>query len=239
MSRKFLAIVRKIAESLDSVKLKPLLTWLTSLNVCDDPKVPLFTPEVLSVLEGSRDSTMLVNRLSFYWSWIDYGLLEDLVGVSRCKEASKLLKRLRSELGQIPCLSSSTLPSPCSKMLPADGQPHTILTLTVECKLHEYTLRHISELKSRFSNFCGLTQYALLLIAVKQTTVTSAIFYWIILKQIVPVICTKVQANCSQLRSMGILELSVYPGLVMATDGEMRVGPLAFLSISNGTVSDL
>ena len=239
VSRKFLAVVREIAESMDPVKPKPLLTWLKSVNVCNDPKIPLFTPEVFSGLEDSRDSTVLVNRLSFYWSWIDYGLLEDLVRVSGCDEASKLLEGFKSELSQVPFLSPSTVPSPCSKMVPADGQPHTILTLTVECKLFECTLCYIRNLKSTFSNFCGLTQHAMLLVAIKQTSLTSTIFYWMILRQLVPLICTKVQANRSQLQSSGILEVSVYPGLVMATDGEIRVGPLAYLTISDGIVSYL
>ena len=238
VSRKFFAVVRKIAESMEKVKSKPLLSWLASVNVCNDPKIPLFPPEVLSFLEDSSDSGVLVNRLSFYWSWIDYGLLEDLVRISGCEKASKLLERFKSELGQVPFLSSSTVPSPCSKMVPADEQPHTILTLTVDCKLIECTLTYISTLKSTFSNFCGLTQHALLLIAVKQISVKSTIFYWLIFKQIVPVICTKVLANCSQLRSSGIMEVSVYPGLVLATDREIRVGALAFLSINDGIVSD-
>lgn len=239
VSRKFIGVVREISESMESVKLKPLLSWLTTLNVCNDPKIPLFPPEILSDLEDSRDSGVLVKRLSFHWSWIDYGLLVDLVRISGCEKASKLLEGFKSTLGQVPFLSSSTVPSPCSKMIPTDEQPYTILTLTVECKLFECTLSYISTLKSTFSNFCGLTQHALLLIAVKQTSVKSTIFYWLILKQIVPMICTKVQANCSQLRSSGIMEVSVYPGLVLVTDGEIRVGPLAFLSVDDGIVSDL
>ena len=239
VTRKFFGIVRKISESMESMKPQPLLSWLATVNVCNDPKIPLFPPDVLSHLEDSRDSSVLVTRLNFYWSWIDYGLLEDLVRMSGCERASKLLEGFKSTLGQVPFLSSSTVPSPCSKMVPAEEQPHTILTLTIECKLFECTLSYIRTLKSTFSNFCGLTQHALLLIAVKQTSVKSTVFYWLILKQLVPVICTKVQANRNQLRSSGIMEVSVYPGLVLATDGEIRVGPLAFLSISDGIVSGL
>ena len=128
VSRKFLAVVREIADSMESVKVATLLTWLASVNVCDDPRIPLFAPEIFSVLTSSRDCYVLVNRLNFYWSWIDYGLLEDVVRVSGSKEASKLLDRFKSELANLQFSSSITLPSPCSKMVPADGQPHTILS---------------------------------------------------------------------------------------------------------------
>ena len=238
VSRKFLAVVREIADSMDSVKVTTLLTWLASVNVCDNPKIPLFTPDVFLGLESSRDCYVLVKRLNFYWSWIDYGLLEDVVRVSNSKEASRLLDRFKSELADLQFSSSITLPSPCSKMLPADEQPHTILTLTMDCKLFECTLRSLSELKLKFSNSCGLTRHALLLVAAKQVSVTTTIFYWLILKQIVPMICTKILTNLSKFRSEGILEVSVYPNLMMATDKEMRLGPLAYLTINDGIVCD-
>ena len=235
---KFSAVVRDIGKSMKSVNLKTLMNSLTNMTVSDDPKIPLFAPEFLQTLEQYKDVSTLLNRLSFYWSWIDCSVLEELVNASHCKKAIGLLEGFKSELGQVQILSSLTVPSPCAKMLPNDKQSSTLLALTVECKQFECTLHYISELKLKFSALCGITRHSLQLVAVKQSSVKSIIFYWMISKQIASIICAKVQASCSQFHSNGILEVSVYPGVVMATNGEVRLGSLAFLTISEGIVSD-
>jgi len=237
VSRMFSAVVREIGESLKSLDPKKLLKHLSLLMASKDPKIPLFTPEFLASLETSTNSSMLLNRLTFQWSWIDHSILEELVSFSHSKAANKLLEKFKSELGQVPFLSSSTVPSPCPKMLPIDGQSRTLLTLTTDVKLLQCTLKYIGELKSQFSTLCGITRHSLQLVAVKQSSVVSTIFYWMVSKQLVPMICAKVQANCSLLQSSGLLEVSIYPNVVMATDGEVRLGPLALLTIADGKVS--
>lgn len=238
--RMFSAVVNDIGKSMKSTSLKNLIHSLSLLMISSsNPKIPLFTLEFIKSLSSCTTPSMLLNRLSFQWSWIDYSVLEDLVKASHCKDAVRLLEEFKSRLGQAQFLSTFTVPLPCPKMLPINKELHTILVLTIDRKLFECTLNYISEVKSKFSTYCAITRHSLQLIAVKQSSVTSTTFFWMISKQIVPTICSKVQANCSELRSTGILEVLVYPGVVMATDGEVRLGPLAFLTITGGAVSKI
>lgn len=235
--RKFSSVVEEIGEAMSSVNYKQLLLWMGYQEASKEPRIHLYSKEYLASLDGCEDASVFLKRLSFQWSWIDHSLLEDLVRVSRCEEAAKLLEGFKAELAQVQFLSSFTVPSPCTKMLPIDEKSSTIMTLTVECKLFECTLRYISELKSSFTIFCGLIRHSVQLVAVKQTSLTTTIFYWMISRQLVPLVFSKVQTNCPQLRSSGILEVAVYPNIVVATDGEVRYGSLSFLTISGGVVS--
>lgn len=238
--RRFSTFLREVGKAMKSVDTKRLFNYVEHLMACDDPKIPLFTSkEFLTFLnEKCENSYAFLKRLSFHWSWIDFSLLEDIVKASRCEKAIKLLEAFKSELNQVQFLSPSTVPAPCAKMIPNKEQPHTILTLTIDCKLFECTLHYISELKSVFTQWCGISRHSLQLVAVKQISVITTTFYWMLTKELVPIICTKIQMNRDWLRSKRILEVSIYPGLVMATDGEMRLGPLAYLTISGGIVSN-
>ena len=237
VSRKFAGVVREIGKSMKSVNLKVLYLWVGFQEACKDPKIHLFSSELLTGLDKCENATTFLNRFSFQWSWMDYSFLEDLLRANRCEKGMKILEKFKSELSQVQFLSSFTVPAPCRKMLPNDEESYTILTLTVDCKLLECTLHYIGELKSSFTTFCGILRASIQLIAVKQSSVTSTIFYWVVLRQLVPLICTKVQTNRAELRSTGILEVSIYPNVVMATDAEVRVGPLAYLTIYGGKVS--
>lgn len=237
VSRRFGSVVREIGKSMKSVNLKTLYLWVGFLEASKDPKIHLFSSELLSGLDKCDNVMTFLNRFSFQWSWMDYGFLEDLLRASRCEKGMKILEKFKSELDQVKFLSSFVVPSPCKKMLPTDEGSYTILTLTVDCKLYDCTLRYISELKLRFTDFCGILRHSIQLIAVKQISITSTIFYWVLLRPLVPLICNKVQANRTELRATGVLEVSIYPNVVMATDAEVRVGSLAFMTINGGIVS--
>ena len=237
VSRRFASVVREIGKSIKSANLKMLCLYVGSLEANKDPKINLFSSELLSGLDKCDNVTMFLSRYSFQWSWMDYGFLEDLLRAGRCEKGTKILEKFKSELGQVKFLSSFAVPSPCRKMLPTDEGSYTILTLMVDCKLFECTLHYISELKVSFTDFCGILRHSIQLIAVKQISIASTIFYWVVLRPVVPLICNKVQANRTKLRSTGVLEVSIYPNVVMATDAEVRIGSLAFLTINGGIVS--
>ena len=177
VSRKFAGVVREIGKSMKSVNLKVLYLWVGFQEACKDPKIHLFSSELLAGLDKCESATTFLNRFSFQWSWMDYSFLEDLLRANRCEKGMKILEKFKSELSQVQFLSSFTVPAPCRKMLPNDEESYTILTLTVDCKLLECTLHYIGELKSSFTTFCGILRASIQLIAVKQSSVTSTIFY--------------------------------------------------------------
>ena len=72
---------------------------------------------------------------------------------------------------------------------------------------------------------CDITQHCLQLLAVRSD---PTILYWTIPKCVVDLIHTNVALHNEYLYSRGILEVSVYPDLVLTTGDNVRYGALAF-----------
>ena len=238
-SRRFSSLVTEICKALESTKPKHLANFLNELKASEEQKIPVFTPEIIEILADCENAGILVRRMSLYFSWFDHELLKELVRVSNCKKATRLLHEFDSQLDYSLPLSSQLLPVPSSNMLPNDTHPSTLLTITTSSQNQsQYCLSYIDELRSRFSSLCEISRHALHLVAVNQAHATSLIFYWMLPKTIVPLICCKVQENCKAMRACGVLEVAVYPGVVITTGSEVRLGPLAFVTIKDGSVSD-
>ena len=240
-SRRFSSVVTEICKALESTKCQSIVNCLNQLMASEEPKIPLFTSEIVESIADCENAGILVKRMSLYFSWFDHEILKKLVGASNCVQAIQLLHDFDSQLDYSLPLSSQSLPIPSPNMIPNDTHPSTLLTTTTTTtkEQSQYSLRYIDEFRSWFSSLCKISQYSLHLVAVKQAHATSLIFYWMLPKSIVPLICCKVQESCQIMRSKGVIEVAVYPGVVIATDSEVRLGPLAFLTIKDGSVSDV
>jgi len=238
-SRRFPLVVTEICKALKSTDCDQLVDCLEKLMASEELKIPIFTPEIVESIADCENAGILVKRMSLYFTWFDHELLKKLVGTSKCKKAIRSLRDFDSQLDHSLPLSSQLLPVPSPNMIPSDSHPSTLLTITTTQEQSQYCLRYIDELRSWFSSLCKISQYALYLVAVKQAHATSLIFYWMLPKSIVPQICCKVQENCQTMQSRGVLEVAIYPGVVITTASEVRFGSLAFLTIKDGSVSDI
>ena len=72
---------------------------------------------------------------------------------------------------------------------------------------------------------CDITQHCLQLLAVRSD---PTILYWTIPKCVVDLINTNVPIHSEYLYSRGILEVSVYPDLLLTTGDDVCYGALAF-----------
>jgi len=239
-SRKFPSVVAEICKALESIDCDQLVDCLDQLMAIEEQKIPVFMPEIVDNIADCENAGILVKRMSLYFSWFDHELLKKLVGASNCQQAIRLLREFDSQLDHSLPLSSQSLPVPSPNMIPSDSHPSTLLTITTATQEQsQYSLHYIDELRSWFSSSCKISQYALYLVAVKQVHATSLIFYWMLPKSIVPQICYKVQENCQIMRSRGVVEVAIYPGVVIATGSEVRLGSLAFVTIKDGSVCDV
>ena len=110
-------------------------------------------------------------------------------------------------------------------MIPSDSSAHTILAVRCDKELYHCTLQYIYDVQSVMVEKCDITQHCLQLLAMR---IDPTIFYWTIPKCVVSLINTNIPLHCQYLYSRGILEVLVYPDLLLTTSDDVCYGSLAF-----------
>ena len=102
---------------------------------------------------------------------------------------------------------------------------NTVLAVRCDKELYWCTLQYVYDVQSVMIEKCCITQHCLQLLAVRSD---PTILYWTIPKCVVDLINTNVPLNCEYLYSRGILEMLVYPDLLLTTGDDVVYGSLAF-----------
>ena len=110
-------------------------------------------------------------------------------------------------------------------MIPSDTSTYTILAVRCKVELYESSLQYVYYVQSVMIEKCGITQHCLQLLAVRSD---PTILYWTIPKCVVDLINTNVPLHSEYLYSRGILEVLVYPDLLLTTGDDVCYGALAF-----------
>ena len=102
---------------------------------------------------------------------------------------------------------------------------YTILAVRYKVELYESSLQHIYDVQSMIMEKCDIIQHCLQLLAVRSD---PTILYWTIPNCVVDLINTNVPLHSEYLYSRGILEVLVYPDLLLTTGDDVCYGSLAF-----------
>ena len=215
----FLHLIDQVHKLLQVYKLE-LVQQCESLNASDGHKISLFSPEQLTELSECNNLFM---KLSSLFSWSNHSLLKALAGCS--SEAVKLLDEFDSKLDSHQPITSYPMPCLSSNMIPTDTSTYTILAVRYDQELYQCTLQYVYDVQSVMIEKCDITQHCLQLLAVRSD---PTILYWTIPKCVVDLINTNVPLHSEYLYSRRILEVLVYPDVMLTTGGDVCYGALAF-----------
>ena len=215
----FLYLIDQINKLLQNYKLK-LVQQCKSLKASDIYKIDLFTADQIKELSDCNNVLM---KLSPLFTWSNHSILKSLAGCSR--KAIKLLNEFVSKLDPLHPVTSYPIPCLYSNMIPTDTSTYTILAVRCDKELYQCTLQYVYDVQSVMIEKCDITQHCLQLLAVRSD---PTILYWTIPKCVVDLINTNVPLHSEYLYSRGILEVLVYPDLLLTTSDDVCYGSLVF-----------
>ena len=222
-------LIDQLEELLQSYDYGMMMEQCSSLMASDQYDIKLFTSDQMKSFSWYNNALLLRKLCLFAWS--NCSILGTLVHY--CSEATKLLDKFKSNLD--PCKQIACYPIPClsSDMIPSDTSTYTILAVRCDKELYRCTLQYVIDVQSVIIEKCDITQHCLQLLAVRSD---PTILYWTIPKCVVDLINTNVPLHSEYIYSRGILEVIVYPNLLLTTGDDVYYGSLAFECVDTETV---
>ena len=215
----FLYLIDQINELLQNYKLE-LVQQCKGLKASNVHNTDLFSADQIKELSESNN---ILIKLSSLFTWSNHSILKSLAGCS--SEAVKLLYEFGSKLDPLQPVTSYPIPCLYSNMIPTNTSTYTILAVRCGKELYQCTLQYVYDVQSVMIEKCDITQHCLQLLAVRSD---PTILYWTIPKCVVDLINTNVPLHSEYLYSRGILEVLVYPDLLLTTGDDVCYGSLVF-----------
>ena len=231
----FLNMKVQLEELLQQCDPIPLVKKCGSLLASDTHSVPLFSTDYVEKLQEIKDTPELIQKLSPFMTWDNHSILNTIAEASNIPGAVMLLTQLNGGIDASQPLTSFPIPVPSYQMVPYDNSTHTVLAVKLNLELHHSTLQNVIDVRSLIQDHCKLTTYCLQLLAVAKFT--STILYWMIPKVVATFIYSKVLENPQLFYQNGILQMALYPGSIILTDGSLTVGLLSFFHQIDKSVS--
>ena len=163
---------------------------------------------------SSIDTTeVILNRLSFLWSWHNCSVIRTLLEACNCKDGLTLLDEFESQIDLNQPIELFPIPRLSSKMTPSSSSSYTVLSIRSELYQDQKApLRYTREIAAILKKTFGISEHALQLLAVELTPLTM---YWMIPKSIVTFISREIHKYADILRYTGLLEISAYPSVIL------------------------
>jgi len=218
----FFHLIDQVIELLQFQRLE-LFPQCENLKASNIHNINLLSIHQINELSKYSSASILVT-LSPLFTWINHSILRALV--SCCSKAIKLLDEFDYNLDPLQPITSYPIPCLSLDMIPNDNSTYTILAIRCKVELYEASLQYVYDMQSLMVEKCDITQHCLQLIAIRSN---PTIFYWTIPKCVVHLIGTDVPLHSECLYSVGILEVLIYPDLLLSTCDDICIGSLAFV----------
>ena len=218
----FFNLIDRIAQLLRFYQLK-LVRLCETLKASEVYDINLFSVTQIKELGECNNTVLLFVKLSTLITWSNHSILRELA--SCCHEAVKLLDEFDSKVNADQQITSLPIPNLSRNMIPSDTSTYTILAVRCKVELYKCSLQYVYDVRSVMIEKCDITQHCLQLLAVRGD---PTILYWTIPKCVVDLINTNVPLHSEYLYSRGLLEVLVYPNLLLTTSDDVCYGSLAF-----------
>ena len=219
----FLYLMDQIKELLQPCDTSMLEEMGKSLMASETRRINLFSDDFMQSLRNCSNSALLLQCLSFLFTWSDHSILRALVSFS--SEAVHLLDEFDSLIDPLNTIVSYPICMFSLSMIPSEDSPYTLLAIRCDKELWQCSLQYVFNIRSILVELCDITQHCLQLLAI-QTNPT--IFYWNIPKCVVELININLLEYCEYLYSQGIVEVVAYPKQLIFTGDDITVGIMAF-----------
>ena len=195
-------------------------------------EIPLLSNDYAKHLQETQNAPDLIQKLSLFMTWDNHHILNTIAEISNVPEAKMLVTQFDNRLDSSLPLEKFPIPEPSHHMVPYDNSMHTILAVKLDLELRHCTLQNVIDARSLIQYQCKLTPYCLHLLAIAKANFT--LIYWMIPKNIAHLIIGNALHFQNYYRQKGILQLAVYPGVILCIDSVLKVGPLSFFSFADG-----
>ena len=222
----FLCLIDQLSESLQCCDVKTLVDQCEKMMASEQQDIKLFSNVQVEKLKEYNDTLLLLHSLNCLFTWSNHSVLRVLL-VELSTEALYLLDDFDSRLDPLRSITSYPIPHFSSSMVPNDTSVCTLLAIRCDQKLYKCTLQYVYNMQLVIMEMCDITQHCLQLLAVRSNPTN---FYWTIPTSVVNLINNRVciPQHSEYLYSKGILEVLVYPKLVLTTGDDVAMGSLAF-----------
>ena len=214
-------LIDQLEELLKSYDYEMMMGQCRSFMASDHNDIKLFTVDQLKTFSQYNSAILLRTICPFTWS--NCSVLRSLI--SHCSEAVKLLHRFESNLDPLQPIACYPIPCLSWDMIPSDTSTYTILAVRCDKELYKCNLQYVYDVQSVMIEKCDITQHCLQLLAVRSD---PTMLYWTIPKCVVDLININVPLHSEYLYSRGILEVLVYPDLLLTIGDDVCYGKLAF-----------
>ena len=219
----YLHLLDVLGKLLHSYDYKIIMKKFDSLMASEQNNIKLFSSNQLNGLHRYNNIDVLL-KLVCSSTWSNLSILRILSSI--CSEAETLLDNFESNFDPIQPIVSYPIPCFSTDMIPGKDSAYTVLAIRYNKELYRCTLQYIYDVQSVMIEKCDITQHCLQLLAVRSD---PTIFYWTISKCVVDLINSNVPLHREYLCSRGILEVLVYPDLLLTTSDDVCCyGSLAF-----------
>ena len=229
----FSYVTEQITELLRSHDPKVIVEQCETIMASDHVHgIKLFSDDQIEQLNCYNNAPLILQELSYLWSWSNHSVLRVLVGF--CGEAIELLDEFDCHLDSLQPITSY----PIFEIIPTNAMSQTTLNVTFSKSIAKITLQDVFDMCSLVVNHCGVTQYCLQLIATQHCQGFVTI-YWSIPKCIVNLISSTVLQHSSKFYNMGVIEVVIYPDIRITTGNiaKPKVSVLFYYHVLNSVMN--
>ena len=220
----FLNAKVQLEELLQQCDPLPIVKKCGSLLASDTHNIPLFPTDYTEKLQEIQHTPELIQKLSPFMTWDNHTILSTIA--ADMPEAAMLLTDFDDRINLSQPLTSFPIPAPSHHMLPYENSTHTVLAVKFDLELYQSTLQNVIDARSLIQDQCKLTSHCLQLLAMARTK--STVLYWMVPKVVATLVYSKVLDNPELFYRHGVMQMALYPGSILLTDGTLEVGPLSF-----------
>ena len=222
----FLCLIDQVHEIVQYCDAKTLVEQCDKILACEQENIKLFSNIQVEKLKQYGDILLMLHSLCSTFTWCNHSILRVLL-TELSNEALQLLDEFDLRLDPLQSITSYPIPYYSSSMIPNDISVYTILAIRCDQELYKATLQYTCNIQLLIMETCDVTQHCLQLLACRSN---PTILYWTIPTCVVNLISTGVPQHSDYLYSRGVLEVLIYPKLVLATGDDVTMGSLSFMA---------
>ena len=221
----FLCLIDQVCEIVQFCNAKTLVEQCEKVLACEQENIKLFSTIQIEKLKECNGTLLMLYSLCSLFTWCNHSILRILL-TELSNEALQLLDEFDSRLDPLQSITSYPIPYYSSNMIPSDTSEYTILAIRCDQELYKATLQYVYNIQLLMMETCGVTQHCLQLLACRSN---PTILYWTIPTCVINLISKGVPQHSEYLYSRGVLEVLVYPKLILTTGDDVTMGSLAFV----------
>ena len=204
----YLYLIDSLCKLMESCDPGVFIDKCASLMASYIHNIPLFSDETLKDFSEYHNASVMLRYLMCYFSWCDLSVILKLLEICDYPDGVRLLQKFKHQIDFTKPIVMYLTINPDSLVIPSESSSYTVMVTQYELEHISLSLKHIEVIKSLLTEKCEITYISCQFLAIAND---SNIFHWLIPKNVMSLLMSKVQENYSYLHKNGIKKVSIYP----------------------------